>query len=97
MEILITLVAIQIILLLLKGTFLGKIFFMVMKIVKVTLKFDFMLLSKLFKCINKMVKNRKVYNKRKAIVNKQAEKKVVNGNNYDNVIDFKKLKKNHRK
>ena len=90
MEILIVLVAIQIVLLLLKGTFLGKIFFTALKILKAMLKVDFMILSKLFKWIDKMAKNNKTHNKRNGLVNKQAEKKVVNGTN---VIDFTKHRK----
>jgi len=97
MGILVALIAIQMILLLMKGTFLGKIFFMTLKIIKATLKFDFMILSKLFKWISNMVKTNKSHSKRKKTVNKQAEKKVVNGNNFENVIEFKKIKKNHRK
>ena len=93
MDILVALIAIQIILLILKGTFVGKIFFMILKIAREIFKFDFMILSKFFKFINKMVKGKDYKNTSRH----QVQKKVVNGNNYDNVIDFKKLKKNHRK
>jgi ribosomal protein S18 len=86
-ELLIIFIATQVIILLMKGTFLGRCVFMSFRITKGMIKMNYKALCIIYKFINKGYKS---YNRRNTKKNSNHQsKKVVNGNN---IIEFKSAK-----